>query len=183
MSSRKDRLPPAPREPGQLVQAGNVELRSYDVGRIRPNRPASPAPVRNALINAATCRPDLPQVSAQDNHAAGITLRWFRDLFVNADCGEIRPARQQRVGLSAERIDEARASRALLGGRLIEAQCPGQGVARAVEAQRDGAAADFFDFVQTADFRPGPAVVRIHFGRLRPIPGHSRMHRCAVKLP
>ncbi|HVA48034.1 MAG TPA: DUF4277 domain-containing protein, partial [Pirellulales bacterium] len=34
MSSRKDRPRPAPREPGQVAQAGNVELRSYDVGAL-----------------------------------------------------------------------------------------------------------------------------------------------------
>lgn len=34
MSSRKDRSRPTPREPGRLAQAGNVELRSYDVGAL-----------------------------------------------------------------------------------------------------------------------------------------------------
>lgn len=34
MSSRKDRLRPAPPEPGRLAQAGNVELHSYDVGAL-----------------------------------------------------------------------------------------------------------------------------------------------------
>ena len=34
MSSRKDRSPPTPPEPGRLAQAGNVELRSYDVGAL-----------------------------------------------------------------------------------------------------------------------------------------------------
>jgi transposase len=34
MSSRKDRSPPAPREPGQLAQAGNIELRSYEAGAL-----------------------------------------------------------------------------------------------------------------------------------------------------
>lgn len=34
MSSRKDRSRPTPREPGRLAQAGNAELRSYDVGAL-----------------------------------------------------------------------------------------------------------------------------------------------------
>ncbi len=34
MSSRKNRSRPTPREPGQVAQAGNVELRSYDVGAL-----------------------------------------------------------------------------------------------------------------------------------------------------
>jgi transposase len=34
MSSRKHRSRPTPREPGRLAQAGNVELRSYDVGAL-----------------------------------------------------------------------------------------------------------------------------------------------------
>lgn len=34
MSSRKDRSRPTPPEPGRLAQAGNVELRSYDVGAL-----------------------------------------------------------------------------------------------------------------------------------------------------
>jgi hypothetical protein len=34
MSSRKDRSCSTPREPGHLAQAGNVELRSYDVGAL-----------------------------------------------------------------------------------------------------------------------------------------------------
>ena len=34
MASRKDRSRPTPRKPGQLAQAGNVELRSYDVGAL-----------------------------------------------------------------------------------------------------------------------------------------------------
>jgi hypothetical protein len=110
--------------------------------------------VMDFLINPARRRPDLPQVSAQDDHAAGITVRRFRDLLVNADRGEGWITGEQRVDLGSERIDKARARRTLPTRRLVETQSSGHRVPRAVDLQGDGAAAEFFDLVQAAYLRP-----------------------------
>src|SRR5260370_644200 len=106
------------------------------------------------LVDAAVCRTDLTQVTAQDGGAAGITLRSAGDLLADAHGREVGIPGQQVLDLLDVRVQQAEAPRRLGRWRLLQRESFGHRVSRAVQSPRDHPAGKFFDLRQAANFGP-----------------------------
>jgi len=85
--------------------------------------------VRHLLVDAAACRPDVPQVAAQHGGTAAIALRSTGDLLADAHGRQVRMPGQQVLDLIQVGIQQADAPRRFGCRRLCGLQGCGHGVA------------------------------------------------------